>query len=339
MREPVLFTDLLSVLHVPHTYEYSVRRFTTMPFLSLFGLSKLLQEYGVDSAGYKLADPSQITSIKPPFLLQTRRGFVIVSDIRSDGSVNYLTEGVEECIPGDALAKASTGVVMTLHPAHDAAEPSYGAHRLLEIAGVAKRWILAAGVLMLFAYFFITRGFYASWSGTLLCLFNLAGLALSFLLMKKSTGFKSRHGDRFCGVLEAGGFDNILKMKSSTFFGIFSWAEVGMTYFSVSLSVLMLFPEYTGYLALYNLCCLPFTCWSIWYQKIRAHHWCTLCVSVQATLWCLFFCYLGGGWLHLMFPLKLQFFVIGVLYVTTLMFLNRISDTFKRINNRSNPYA
>ena len=112
-----------------------------------------------------------------------------------------------------------------------------------------------------------------------------------------------------------------------------------MTYFSVSLSVLMLFPEYTGYLALYNLCCLPFTCWSIWYQKFRAHHWCTLCVSVQATLWCLFFCYLGGGWLHRMFPLKLQFFVIGVLYVTTLMFLNRISETFKRINNRSNPYA
>lgn len=79
MREPVLFTDLLIVLHVPHTYEYSVRRFTTMPFLSLFGLSKLLQEYGVDSAGYMLDDPSQITSIKPPFLLQTRRGFLPIS--------------------------------------------------------------------------------------------------------------------------------------------------------------------------------------------------------------------------------------------------------------------
>ena len=47
-------------------------------------------------------------------------------------------------------------------------------------------------------------------------------------------------------------------------------------------------------------------------------------MSVQATLWLLFFCYLGGGWFRGVFPLRIEFFVLGVTYVTVLMALNRI---------------
>ena len=121
----------------------------------------------------------------------------------------------------------------------------------------------------------------------------------------------------------------MLETKASSFFGIFSWSEVGFTYFSVSLLALLIFPQWICYLAACNILCLPFTFWSIWYQKFRARNWCTLCVSVQATLWLLFFCYLGGGWIAGIFPLRIEFFVLGVTYAVVLMALNRILPRFE----------
>lgn len=88
---------------------------------------------------------------------------------------------------------------------------------------------------------------------------------------------------------------------------------------------LLIFPEYTGYLALCNLICLPFSFWSIWYQKFRAKAWCTLCLSVQAILWLLFFSYISGGWLKDSFPLSINFFVLGASYLAVLLLLNRVS--------------
>lgn len=153
---------------------------------------------------------------------------------------------------------------------------------------------------------------------------DLLGLALSFMLVQKSMNIKNRAADRVCGVLQEGGCDKVLELKASTFFGIFSWSEVGFTYFSVSLLALLIFPQWISYLAACNVCCLPFTIWSIWYQKFRAKHWCTLCVSVQATLWLLFACYLTGGWLKGIFPLRIEFFVLVLAYGLVLLALNRI---------------
>ena len=137
-------------------------------------------------------------------------------------------------------------------------------------------------------------------------------------------------------MLQKGGCDSILELKASKFFGIFSWSEVGFTYFSVSLLALLVFPQWICYLALCNACCLPFTFWSIWYQRFKAHKWCTLCVSVQATLWLLFFCYLCGGWFRGAFPLRIEFFVLGVTYVTVLMALNRIMPMFDHSTSNDN---
>lgn len=335
--ETTLFTDLLQVLRVPHTNEYSVRRFRTMPFSTLFGMKKLLEEYGVQSQGYRLAKPEDIAEVPVPFVLQTRDGLVIVTSING-GTATYLTLGNQEKIPVDRLDEASTGVVFVARAGKDAREPEYGHHRMLEIAGVVKSYLFAIGLAFLIAYFFVANRLYSDWSVILLLLFDMVGFELSYLLMQKSAGFKSKRGDKVCGVLEAGGCDSILKMKSSTFFGIVSWSEVGLAYFSVSLIVTLLFPQYIGYLALCNLCCLPFTCWSIWYQKFRARHWCTLCVSVQCTLWCLFFCYFGGGWLTQMFPISWPFFAIGVAYMTVLLALNRLSPVLKRAGNRDDNY-
>ena len=299
-----------------------------MPFKSLFGMSKLLEEYGVECRGVKLDDPAEITGLSVPFIASMGNGFVIVTGI-ADGEVSYLTQRSPEHMPLGSFVAAGWGPAPLPSPRPDAAEPVYKPHRREISLTQVKRIALWASLVLLFLYLFISNGLWRQVSTVLLAMIDMAGLYLTYLLLQKSLKIHNPAADRVCRVLQEGGCDSVLETKASSFFGIFSWSEVGFAYFSVSLSCLLVFPQWIGYLALCNLLCLPFTFWSIWYQKFRARVWCTLCVSVQCSLWLLFFCYLAGGWLKDMFPLKIEFFVLGLSYLAVLLALNRLLPHFK----------
>ena len=241
-----------------------------------------------------------------------------------DDRVSYVTQGVAETVPYNAFVDAWTGVALLAYPDADAGEPDYRAHADIEMVKRSKVWVQWGCVAALFLYLFISNGIYRHVSTVILTLLNIAGLGATYLLLLKSQKVHSRFADRVCGVVEEGGCDDVLETKASSFFGIFSWSEVGFAYFSVSLLALLVFPDDINYLGAINICCLPFSFWSVWYQKTRAKAWCTLCLSVQAILWLSFACYLAGDWLHGIFPLRMPFFVTGVCYVTVLLALNRV---------------
>lgn len=330
--ERTILSDLLTQLDVPHTDEYTNQRFETMPFMTLFGLSKLLEEYKIKSEGVYLEDKGELAKITPPFLAHTKGGFALVINF-TPPRITYMTQGETESMDLQEFEKAWDGNLFLVFPTSESKEPDYKAHERNLILQKAKNVVFWVTAIALFGYLFFTNGLYRSISTIFLSLFNLLGLYLTYLLVQKSMKIKNKTADRVCGVLEKGGCDSILELKSSKFFGLFSWSEIGFTYFSVSLLTLLIFPEWIRYLAACNICCLPFTCWSIWYQKFRAKKWCTLCVSVQATLWLLFFCYLGGGWLHGIFPLRIEFFVLGVTYLFVLLALNKLLPTIT-VNNQ-----
>ena len=324
-----VFSDYLQALGVPHTMDYSEQRLRSMPFKTLFGLSKLLSEYGVASEAYYLEDRSEIQKITPPFLANTAAGEVVVTDVSAE-QISYLTEGVPERVELSRFMKAWDGNVLLSVPAPDAQEPSYQAHARIEFFMKAKRWVLTFCAVALFAYLFVVNGLYRHLSTVLIAAIDIGGIYFTYLLVQKSLKIHNSAADRVCGVLQAGGCDSILETKASKFFGIFGWSEVGFSYFSVSLGALLLFSKLLPELALCNLCCLPFTFWSIWYQRFRAHKWCTLCVCVQGSLWLLFFCYLVGGWLKESFPLTLNFFALGLTYVSVMLGLNAIMPLIEK---------
>lgn len=324
-----IFSDFLQELGVPHTKEYSDRQFEKMPFKSLFGLSKLLEQYGIDGEGYRLSSPSDVVNLTPPFIAKTGGGLVIVTDV-NDRSIKYLTQGVSEEMPLEEFLKAWCATVFLAYPDEKSSEPDYGLHRREDFFKKSKKWVLLGCVVGLFLYLFISNGIYSHISTVLLTLLDLGGLFLTYLLLQKTLKIKNKVADNVCKVLQEGGCDSVLENKASKFFGLFSWSEVGFAYFSVSLLCLLIFPQWICYLALCNVCCLPYTFWSIWYQKFKAKAWCTLCVSVQCTLWLLFFCYLGGGWFSGIFPLRIEFFVLGASYLTVLLALNRVSPLFDK---------
>lgn len=328
-----LLSDLLTVLKVPYTQQYTQKRFDSMAFQTLFGVSNLLKEYGVETTGYRYSDINETPSLKAPFIAQTKGGLIIVTGI--DGStINYYTQGVAEKMSTEEFKQVWTGVVLIPTVLPGAKEPDYGKHcRLVAINDIKKVlfWVLAG---LLGAYLLVTNGTWRYWSVWALLAVDCFGLWLTFMLVQKSLKIKNHVADKVCGVLQEGGCDSILKTSASSFFGIFSWSEVGFTYFGVSLLAMLISPATIHWLSLINICCLPFTIWSIWYQKFRARHWCTLCVCVQASLWLQFICYLFGRWQAPVFPLRLGFFTLGALFVFVLLGLNRILPHFSNTTDQ-----
>jgi len=238
-----------------------------MSFKSLFGLSHLLKCYGIRSEGLMLNDKAELSALTPPFLAQTVEGpMVIVRSVTPD-TVEFDLRGTVSTLPVRDFADRWTGNVFLAFPDEASREPDYGSHYLTEVVSRLSKYALAAAALAVFVYFFITRGVYAHVSTVLLTLLNCAGLYLSYMLLQKSLNIHTRTSDRVCGVLEQGGCDSIVSMKVSKLFGVFSWSEVGFGYFGVSLVTLLIFPHLWPSLAICNACCLPYTVWSIWYQK------------------------------------------------------------------------
>ncbi len=329
MKETTIFTELLESLGVPHTVPYSNDRYREMPFKSLFGFSRLLRDYGIDSEGMRLDDRNEVTRLDTPFLAQVRRKFVIITAI-NDHQVSYVTDGAVQSLSRADFDDGFSGIVLAVYPREDATEPDYHSHRMAMAMDAGKRYVLIATVVSLFLYLFISNGLYRSWSAWLVTLLDLAGLYVTYLLLLKTLNIKSHAAESVCNVIEAGGCGRVLKTPAAKFFGLFGWSEVGFAYFGVSLLTLLIFPQWENYLALFNACCLPFSFWSVWYQKFRAKSWCTLCLTVQATLWLLFFVELAAGWFHGIFPLRIEAFVLGASYLTALLTINRIIPAFEQ---------
>ena len=322
-----IFSDFLACLGVPHTAWYSDRQFAGMTFKSLFGLSKLLQSYGVENEAYAVADKKQaLDAMQPPYLAYMTDSFVIVTGV-SPTEVTYQAwdSKTPHVVPRDNFGKTWSGTVLLAFPGAHSAEPDYAAHRFTEIGNKAKRWVLLAGAFFIFVYLFVSNRIYADVSTVALTVVTLAGLYVTYELMLKSLNIHSERGDAICGILDRTGCHTVLGTSAAKFFGLFGWSEVGISYFGVTLGCLLVFPQYTGFLALINACCCPFSIWSVWYQKYRAKAWCTLCLITQLCLWLSLGCYLLGGWFRQALPLSIEFFVLAASYVVALLGVNAIT--------------
>lgn len=324
-----IFSDFLRELGVPHTVAYSERQFSAMPFASMFGLNKLLESYGVESSGVQLSDKHDMVSLPVPFIVKVGDAYAIVTSIDST-KATYPTQGIHETVPSEELIAAAGDRVFIARPGHHACEPEYRSHRFAELTNKLKPWLLAMCLLSLFLWSFFAQGLFTYISLWLIAALDICGIYISCLLVQKSAHIDSRHADAVCAVVQAGGCDDILNTSAAKFFGIFGWSEVGFAYFSISLLCLLIYPECIGSLALCNLLCLPFSFWSVWYQKFKAHTWCTLCLCVQSLLWLLFFCYLGGGWVKDAFPVNIDFIAVGLCYLSALLALNAVMPLIER---------
>ncbi|MDR1756474.1 MAG: vitamin K epoxide reductase family protein [Culturomica sp.] len=162
-------------------------------------------------------------------------------------------------------------------------------HRIEKIA-----LLVAIAVVIVVGY--TAHGLFLNAGDNVLLVLNGIGIYIGYLLILKQLKIQHSHADKICSIFKKrSSCNDILGSPASKFAGVISWSEVGLGYFTSNMVLLVMFPALVHYLALINICALPYTLWSVWYQKFRAHIWCPLCLIVQTLLWAIFITDLSFG--------------------------------------------
>jgi hypothetical protein len=97
-NETTIFASFLNLLKVKHTRVFSNKYFNEHPHkYNLFGISKMLLDYGVKNAGAKIENKEEdIFNIELPFIANFSGDFVAVHKIENTNG-NGCTQGEAPC--------------------------------------------------------------------------------------------------------------------------------------------------------------------------------------------------------------------------------------------------
>lgn len=288
MKQNVLKFFLKS-LGVRYTNIFSDNIYMNHPYrYSLYGISKMLEEYHVPNVGVRVSD-KDLDKLNIPFVAQVNNDFVVVNHIRrKKGKVCFIQNGISSCSPVDEFKKQWSGVALIAEPDSMSIEPNYRKHKLNELSCRGRNLFIGIIVCIIFCTAIYRNWSFYSYKEMILLFFNLIGGVCSYLLLLKQLQISNEYANKLCSLFHQKDCNNVMNSRAAKIMDIFSWSEIGLGYFVSNMIVLLFLPKMITYLALINVCTLPYTLWSIWYQYKKIKQWCVLCLIVQVILWLIF---------------------------------------------------
>ena len=317
-----IFRTFLKLLKVRHTKWYASKLFHEHPHkYDLFGLSVMLSSYRIENAGLRLDNKEEVVSLEVPFIAHLANNFVIVCKITPQ-QVEYLWNGEKITVSNEEFMKIWSGIVLVAEADETSIEPEYRKHRKTEIINRLRNVVL--GVMGGVFVFYEIYGKSYSLGALLLLLASLTGIAIGIMLVQKQIHIQSKYGDKICSLFKQGNCNSVLESDAAKLFGIVGWSEIGLSYFLSNFFLVLAFPGLIPYLALLNIGSLPFSAWSIWYQKIKARQWCPLCLLALVLLWTTFVLTLSFGYLRIPEIGWYELGLVAVIYITPLVIINKL---------------
>jgi uncharacterized membrane protein len=284
-----VLTTLLSLLKVKYTRSYANKFFNEHPYKNnLLGLSQMLSAYGIKNKGIRIDDKDDdIFNIQTPFVAHSVGEFVVVTQVTND-VVNYKWDGLNIKETVKQFTESWSGFTLLVEKDEKSIEPDYNENRKIELVNSLRGLILLLLLCGVFVELIIKQSIYANPGLTITLIINIAGICIGYLLVLKQMHVHSSYADKICSLFKQSNCNDVLESKASKIFGLIRWSEVGLGYFISNVILLFFFPAYMFYLSIINVLVLPYSFWSIWYQKWKAKQWCPLCLIVMGLLWLLF---------------------------------------------------
>ena len=310
-----VFVAFLHLLNVKHTKDFSNKYFREHPHkYNLFGLSKMLSDYGIENKGFKTENKEKaIEALEVPFIAHTGTDFVVVFKITAD-RIHYVWQGKNVDVTLDDFLKSWSGTILLAEANEHSIEPDYQKNRKKKWLLTLKKYGIISAIVLLAGLFFIHNHVYENISWMLVLLITFSGLYVTYLLMQKQLNIHSEYSDKICSLFKQNDCNNVLESKAAKLGGIISWSEIGFGYFISNIIIILLYPALFSYLAIINIFTLPYAFWSIWYQKVKAKQWCPLCLIVLVLLWVIFAVNLLFGLIQMPTFEVFEILLVGVIY-------------------------
>ena len=248
------FVTFLDQLEVKHTKSFSDQYFNEHPHkYNLFGLSKMLSDYGIENTGARIKDKEQnFAEIETPFIAHFGGDFVVVQKVETDNVHLYL-KGDKLIISVEMFIEAWSGIALLAESSEKSIEPDYKEHRKIELLNSLKKISLfsSIGFVALLAY--IYQSYYINVGVSLLILISLTGMYISWLLLLKQMHFQSQYADKICSLFKQKDCNNVLESKAAKLFEVIGLSEIGLGYFATNVLLLLFYPDLLTSIVLINL--------------------------------------------------------------------------------------
>lgn len=285
MHTHLLYT-ILDQLQISHTKNFVSEIIKGTPFAnSMYGIGLMLTRFNVPTESVRFSDISEFGQEYAPCVVLYNGEFVIVTNVTSQSIVLKQENGKLIKLERQTFEKKWDGNALLIIRSKLYREPNYNAHQKVEI----KNRIVAAGIITLIITLLAIcvainpyKSQFGWWS---LVAINILGLLISILLLQKDLNIHNSLTEKICGLTKNGNCSEVTNSSGSTLFGILKLSEVGFSFFVVNLIYVIISQQSMAPLAIIAYLVLPFSFWSIWYQKFKAKSWCVLCLGVLAVLW------------------------------------------------------
>lgn len=322
-RNQNVLTTLLSLLKVKHTDRYAKKYFNEHPHKNnLLGISQMLFAYGVNNGGTIIKDKeNDILNIQTPFIAHAGGEFKVVNNV-DNNTVSYRWNGLNINEPTKQFIDGWSGFILLVEPDENSIEPGYSENRKNELISSLQGFFLLLALCTAVATLLVKRSFYTNLEPTIATILNLTGVYIGYLLVLKQMNIHSDYADKICSLFKQSNCNDVLESKASKLFGLIGWSEIGLGYFISNVIILLFFPEFIFYLSIVNTLALPYSFWSIWYQKWKAKQWCPLCLIVMGLLWVLFFTNLYSGFFIVPTVRIIDFINVAGIYLIPTLVIN-----------------
>lgn len=285
--------------HVTHVKDFLAQQNKE---INLLLVKQLLEHYGVKVQAVRTAEPT-LEGLPFPLVCATQEGFLLLKQAPEVDSPFYAQWNRYALLCDPSKAK----------------EPGAFRHELrertLRLFPNLVRWLTGLAVVVLLISSF-------TWERALWVLCTLVGCLYSYR----------------AAVNECSGSCHVVtESAGGKLLGEFSLSVIGMTYFAVTLVVLLGIPAGVPLLRWVALLALVMPLWSIPYQAFVAHAWCRNCLIVQAMVVLSAIVVLGAGQLSWAAIRWESLIALPAAYVGLLYFLHQVYTIYTKLENPSTP--
>lgn len=278
----------LEYVDIRYSRRYLAGLLSGNPFPDTFaGIKEILAAYHIFSRGISLS-VSELAEFNDPFITvisDPESELVLVTGISSD-KCTYLTEDNSKCEIGlNNLEAVWNGKVLFPEVTELSGEHDYIRNSILSAADKLKHPLIVVLATCIILTLFVSATHENTIYSSILAILYCSGIAVSVMLIMKGLNVYNPFIHKIC---HSGGKTNcsaVMESKGSKLFGLIGWSEIGFIYFSGNLLFFLLFPQYINILFLVNILSLPYSLWSVGYQRFVTKRWCPLCISVQIIFW------------------------------------------------------
>lgn len=310
-------------LGVSYTKTYLKNNYTTHPYKdSLYGLSSILDNYKIWNQGYRLNNVDEIINLSPPFVAKLGSQFSTISYI-DEKRVIYTNDKEKGEMPFSIFKELFSGEVLVAEKKDVSQEPSFWQNLASDIYVFSINTFIILLVISLWCFCAYLS---YNYKYSMPFITNSIGIFICSLIVRKQMNIQSKITDKICRVMKRGNCYHVLQSDSAYLFGIISWGTVGISYFTANVLLLAFLPHYINAYMLFNFFCLPYTIWSIVYQKFVIKQWCVLCLIVQCLLWSIFFENVIFYFQWMTVPSLRMAFAISIIYIVVYIAFSQIFD-------------